>query len=82
MIGQYLPNKTKVVLFIGLKFFQHLNVASVHVPLKIEPSKEMFSWLVKFFLCHIRYFMGYQVFSDTNKKTNYITRRDEFIKPN
>jgi hypothetical protein len=27
MIGQYLPNKTKVVLFIELKFFQHLNVA-------------------------------------------------------
>jgi hypothetical protein len=24
-IGQYLSNKTKVVLFIGLKFFQHLN---------------------------------------------------------
>jgi hypothetical protein len=29
MIGQYLPNKTKVVLFIGLKFFQHLNVARI-----------------------------------------------------
>jgi hypothetical protein len=27
MIRQYLPNKTKIVLFIGLKFFQHLNVA-------------------------------------------------------
>jgi hypothetical protein len=29
MIGQYLPNKTKMILFIGLKFFQHLNVASM-----------------------------------------------------
>jgi hypothetical protein len=28
MIGQYLPNKTKVILFIGLKFFQHVNVAA------------------------------------------------------
>jgi hypothetical protein len=27
MIGQYLPNKTKVVLFIGLNFFHNLNVA-------------------------------------------------------
>jgi hypothetical protein len=27
MIGQYLPNKTKVILFIGLKFFHNLNVA-------------------------------------------------------
>jgi hypothetical protein len=27
MIGQYLPNKTKVVLFIRLKFFHNLNVA-------------------------------------------------------
>jgi hypothetical protein len=29
MIGQYLPNKTKVVLFIGLKFFHNLNVTQV-----------------------------------------------------
>jgi hypothetical protein len=29
MIGQYLLNKTKVVLFIGLKFFQHLNKALI-----------------------------------------------------
>jgi hypothetical protein len=33
MIGQYLPNKTKVVLFIGLKFFQHLNVAFAWLPM-------------------------------------------------
>jgi hypothetical protein len=35
MIGQYLPNKTKVVLLIGLKFFQHLNVA-LDAPQKLE----------------------------------------------
>jgi hypothetical protein len=31
MIEQYLSNKTKVVLFIGLKFFQHLNVAKGYI---------------------------------------------------
>jgi hypothetical protein len=29
MIGQYLPNKTKVVLFIVLKCFHNLNVALI-----------------------------------------------------
>ena len=42
-IGQYLSNKTKMVLFIGLKFFRNLNEASISFLLFIVFSHQP-SW--------------------------------------
>jgi hypothetical protein len=54
MIGQYLPNKTKVVLFIVLKFFHNLNVALLKVmfiyPQKVPSATHGVVYLVYYFI--------------------------------
>jgi hypothetical protein len=56
MIGQYLPNKTKVVLFIGLKFFHSLNVAppSLGLFLKKKSISRVPTILLYKVLAHLR----------------------------
>jgi hypothetical protein len=43
MIGQYLSNKTKMVLLIGLKFLQHLNEAIIKIQKKARSKHKGWS---------------------------------------